>query len=163
MNCDDPESAVLEQLRALAEADRGASAPPEVEAALVAAFRRRHRAAPRVRPRWTVWAAAAAAIALAFVVGRWTAEPVRPPAPEPAQAEVVTRFFPLAPGVDLSAAENAPRLRVRLPRTVLASFGLPVSTERLDEPVEADIVVGEDGIARAIRFVRPLRLDVKQY
>jgi hypothetical protein len=36
----------------------------------------------------------------------------------------------------------------------LISFGLPVNAERAAEPVTADVVVGVDGVARAIRFVQ---------
>ena len=44
--------------------------------------------------------------------------------------------------------------RVELPRSSLASFGLPVNLERAGERIKADVVVGNDGMARAIRFVR---------
>jgi hypothetical protein len=36
----------------------------------------------------------------------------------------------------------------------MRSFGLPVSEERALDRVQADVLMGEDGIARAIRFVR---------
>jgi hypothetical protein len=39
-------------------------------------------------------------------------------------------------------------------RAALASFGLPVNAERADERVKADVLMGHDGLARAIRFVR---------
>ena len=45
-------------------------------------------------------------------------------------------------------------VRVQLPRSALARFGLPVNAERAGEPVKADVLLGEDGTARAIRFVR---------
>ena len=45
-------------------------------------------------------------------------------------------------------------IRVQLPRSTLTSFGFPVNAERWNEPVKADVVMGHDGIARAIRFVR---------
>jgi hypothetical protein len=35
----------------------------------------------------------------------------------------------------------------------MRSFGLPVNEDRLDPAVKADVLIGEDGIARAIRFV----------
>jgi hypothetical protein len=41
-----------------------------------------------------------------------------------------------------------------MPRSALVSLGLPVNVVRADVPVEADLLVGEDGLARAIRFVR---------
>jgi hypothetical protein len=45
-------------------------------------------------------------------------------------------------------------MRVELPRSALISFGLPMDMERATERVKADVVVGNDGLARAIRFVR---------
>jgi hypothetical protein len=45
-------------------------------------------------------------------------------------------------------------VRVELPRSALVSFGLPMNVERADERIKADVLVGDDGVARAIRFVR---------
>jgi hypothetical protein len=45
-------------------------------------------------------------------------------------------------------------IRVQMPRQALIAFGLPVNIERADVPVKADLLVGEDGLAHAIRFVR---------
>jgi hypothetical protein len=50
--------------------------------------------------------------------------------------------------------ESGQMIRVELPRSALASFGLPMNMERADERIKADVVVGNDGLARAIRFVR---------
>ena len=33
-------------------------------------------------------------------------------------------------------------------------FGLPMNMDRANERIKADVVVGNDGLARAIRFVR---------
>jgi hypothetical protein len=63
-------------------------------------------------------------------------------------------FFPLLYGDDLSGLEAGRVVRVRLPGTALASFGVPVSEERRTERVEAEVLLGEDGLARAIRFER---------
>jgi hypothetical protein len=41
-----------------------------------------------------------------------------------------------------------------MPRATLASFGLPVNAERASELIKADILIGDDGLARAIRFVQ---------
>jgi hypothetical protein len=45
-------------------------------------------------------------------------------------------------------------VRVELPRSAMASFGLPVNLDRANERVKADVLVGSDGQARAIRFVQ---------
>jgi hypothetical protein len=44
-------------------------------------------------------------------------------------------------------------VRVELPRSALVSFGLPMNMERADERIKADVLLGNDGLARAIRFV----------
>jgi hypothetical protein len=54
--------------------------------------------------------------------------------------------------VNLSS-EGAVVLRVEVPRSALLLAGTPVSAGRRDERVKADVVVGADGLARAIRFV----------
>jgi hypothetical protein len=76
-----------------------------------------------------------------------TAEPVT-------QSEITTPFISLTQGYSLAMPEGGQVVRVELPRATLASFGLPVNAQRINEPVKADVVVGNDGIARAIRFVR---------
>lgn len=69
--------------------------------------------------------------------------------------EVVTEFIPLGNG-DYSASDDAGQqvVRVELPRSALSSIGLPVSADRAGERIKADVLVGEDVLARAIRFVR---------
>ena len=71
--------------------------------------------------------------------------------------EMATTFFPLA--YSNLPVSNAQLVRVRVPRSALVSFGLTP----LDIPaaggdqatVPADVLVGEDGVARAVRFVTP--------
>jgi hypothetical protein len=64
-----------------------------------------------------------------------------------------TDFFPLAYGDDQKPMERGQVIRVQMQRSALIAFGLPVNIERADTPVKADLLVGEDGMARAIRFV----------
>jgi len=68
--------------------------------------------------------------------------------------EIVTEFMPLTYGAALNPGEGGQLVRVELPRSALASLGLPVNEERSDERVKADVLLGHDGLARAIRFVR---------
>ncbi|MBI1766531.1 MAG: hypothetical protein HYR56_34420 [Acidobacteria bacterium] len=70
------------------------------------------------------------------------------------EAEVVTQFFPLREGEDLAALESMGMLRVALPGSALGEVGLPVAPDSANTSVKADVVLGEDGLARAIRFVR---------
>lgn len=68
------------------------------------------------------------------------------------RAEVQTAFYPLPYSV--MPAENIRVLRVSLPRSAMSVVGLSVNPDRMFEPVQADVVVGEDGMARAIRFIQ---------
>lgn len=68
--------------------------------------------------------------------------------------EITTDFIPIPNRGSIAELEGGQVLRVELPRSSLASFGLPVNLERAGERIKADVVVGNDGMARAIRFVR---------
>jgi hypothetical protein len=67
---------------------------------------------------------------------------------------VVTEFFPLLEGDDLNTVESGQIVRVELSGAVLLAAGLPIDAALVDEPVKADVILGHDGQARAIRFVR---------
>ena len=56
------------------------------------------------------------------------------------------------------AFERGQMLRVQLPAAAMQTVGLPVREEHLGDLVQADVLVGEEGLPRAIRFVR---FDVK--
>ncbi|HEX8773001.1 MAG TPA: hypothetical protein VF735_05300 [Pyrinomonadaceae bacterium] len=68
--------------------------------------------------------------------------------------DIATDFIPLTYGADLSSLDSGHVVRVELPRTAMARFGLPVNAERAAEPVKADVLLGDDGLAQAIRFIR---------
>jgi hypothetical protein len=68
------------------------------------------------------------------------------PAPEP--------FVAIPYTLPLAAGERAWVVRMQLPEAALISTGFPLAGRVADTgPVEADVVVGEDGRARAIRVV----------
>jgi hypothetical protein len=71
-----------------------------------------------------------------------------------ASEEIVTDFLPLTYGGSLTQMDDGQVVRVELPRSALQSFGLPINAERAGERVKADVLLGHDGVARAIRFVR---------
>ncbi|MGA9994969.1 MAG: hypothetical protein WBP93_06125 [Pyrinomonadaceae bacterium] len=83
-------------------------------------------------------------------------EGVRPvePANNAGNAEVATDFMPLTYDAAVAPLDSGHLVRIELPRTALLSMGLPMSVERQNEYVKADVLMGEDGVARAIRFVR---------
>lgn len=83
------------------------------------------------------------------------------PAPEPV-AELA-EFLPLPFGDDDSPLGTAEVVRIRLSESALGVLGLPVSDEASRQPVTADVVIGEDGVARAIRFISgPVPSEVVQ-
>jgi hypothetical protein len=73
-----------------------------------------------------------------------------PTAPPP--REFVTDFFSLMDSAE--PFERGQLLRVNVPAGAMRTVGLPVREEQLAEPIQADVLVGEEGLPRAIRFVR---------
>ena len=146
---DDADRTLNDALRALAEESSARRAPERVEAALLGEFRRRKA------QRQTRWASLAAAAALLLAVSLATLRPGRPPAAPPLQAaerRVYTEFIPVVYGEPFRPEDGGRIVRVRMPRTTLASFGLPVNQDRLDERIQADVLLGEDNLVRAVRF-----------
>jgi hypothetical protein len=165
---------VVAALRALAEHDREREAPEEVEGRLLVAFRRRH-ARKKTRTVALATLAVAAAVTLFFArtepqprtiaplpVGEQPIAVAAAPVPMPKATpkarpikrqprEIVTQFFPL---LDVAPPfERGELLRVTVPVSTMRTVGLPVNEERLGERVYADVLVGQEGLARAIRFV----------
>lgn len=70
------------------------------------------------------------------------------------ESEVVTRFMPLGYAGPINLQDGGQLVRVELPRSAMLSMGLPVNMDRYSERVKADVFVGADGFARAIRFVQ---------
>jgi hypothetical protein len=143
--------------RAMAEEDAGIGASPAVEARLLAEVR--SIAAARRRRARVAALGIAAALLLAVAVPAWRmtgSDTVSDPVRVPSAREVTTEFLPLLySGVP---ATHVQMVRLVVPRAALASFGL-APFEALDRAststVLADVLVGDDGLARAVRFVRP--------
>src|SRR5215217_5056724 len=69
--------------------------------------------------------------------------------------EIATDFIPLSYMSAVSLQQEGGQIiRVQVPRSALANFGLPVNMDRYNEKVKADVLYGVDGMARAIRFVQ---------
>jgi hypothetical protein len=77
-----------------------------------------------------------------------------PPKAVEEPAEVATDFFEIPYVEPLRPEQRADVFRMQMPRASMAAFGLPVTGGRLDSRVTADVLMGEDGVARAIRFIR---------
>lgn len=71
-----------------------------------------------------------------------------------AAAEVATDFMPVVSAPPLARGEHAAVMRVELPRSSLRAFGLSMVDEPQYQRVNADVVVGQDGLIRAVRFVK---------
>jgi hypothetical protein len=170
MNENDRE--LLQGLRALA-ADGTREAPAEIEQQLRAEFRRHHLRRKMLRLSGAFSASAAAGIVLILWVHNETPKttPVSAAVVEHAVAapaaqigpaaqiqigdeESDASFYPLPEAEALPAVENAMVVRVQLPVSSLQLMGVPVSEERADASVQADLLLGQDGLARGVRLVQ---------
>ncbi len=170
------EKSLMNTLREVAVGMRDLQAPAEVEARLQAAFRRQavsQPARPGARASTVSWLARVVAAGMAAALALAVLLLVRDPLPRlakrtaittetldpslPAESgrgrEIATDFFPLTYIGPLTSSEPYHLVRVKLPRSALLYFGLPVRHSR-GEQVLADVLLGVDGTARAVRFVR---------
>jgi hypothetical protein len=76
------------------------------------------------------------------------------PATSNISKEIATEFMPLGYLNAANFQDGGQIVRVELPRSAMASFGLPVNMDRYNERVKADVLLGVDGVAHAIRFVQ---------
>jgi hypothetical protein len=150
---------LLEALRALA-ADGPRQAPRHVEEQLLAQFRRhrRRRNLATWGPAFSV--AVAAGIALLLWIGGARPKPAPIPAAVAAsvapalEEEADASFYPLPEAEALPAVENAMVVRVQLPVSSLQLMGVPMGEERAGASVEADLLLGQDGLARGVRLAQ---------
>lgn len=68
------------------------------------------------------------------------------------EIEIATDYLPLT-YVANSEEQSGQVMRVEMPRSAMLALGLPVEDEPTGERVKADVIVGDDGLALAIRFV----------
>jgi hypothetical protein len=147
-------------LRAVGADDEQLNTSPAVRTRFLAEV---HSVARARRRRARIIAlAVAAGLLLAIAAPVWRTW-IRPPAPTRATVvsesgsgsadEVSTDFFPLA--YSNVPAPAGHMVRIQVPRAALASFGVPsFAGDDASSTVLADVVVGDDGLARAVRFVR---------
>jgi hypothetical protein len=154
------ERALLEWLRHVADADAASGASPAVRDRLFEEVRARRRLR-RVAAIKMYALAAGLVIATALPVWQLTTRPAVEETPRAVtipsgDAEVATAFYPLAYGAVPVTRANI--VRVAVSPTAVAALGvepLGGNTSPADVLL-ADVVVGEDGLARAVRFVRTL-------
>jgi len=128
-NLSEDERQLIRGLEALANVDE--SAPREVRARLRAEFRRK---AHWHRVRWLT--AAAAVVVLALLLSRPAPQPITAVSPD------LASFIRL----DSEPVSAGIVVRVKLPRATLLDDAGPGD-------VEADVLLGEDGLAHAVRFI----------
>jgi hypothetical protein len=161
-------------LSKLAEADACEGMPCSAEAALLQDFRRQRGPQRGEREFLQAWAFASAAVVL-LILGIAVHRPVAPtykeavnPESVPPEhvnaraisdtknAEVATTnadsFLALSYSDDEANPEDGAIIRVLVPRSTLASMGIPVA-DISEERVPAEVVMGEDGTPQAIRLV----------
>jgi hypothetical protein len=157
----DPEhddSSVTSTLRALARHDHENMASGRHVESTLRAYVRARAAARSTRRRYALLATAVALVGLVSVSIQRSPVPIpstitqvsfRAAVPD----EVTTEFFPLVHGnVPLTDGQL---VRIEVPRAALSAFGLGSESQALAVgTVLADVIVGEDGLARAVRFVR---------
>jgi hypothetical protein len=68
--------------------------------------------------------------------------------------EIATDFLPLTFVDDSTAPQSGHLVRMKVPRSSLIAFGVPMNMDRAGELITADVLIGDDGLARAIRFVQ---------
>lgn len=123
-------------------------ASPAVEQRLSSAFRARH---PRRAKHLWMYALAACAVLLLGLSFLYH----RKPAPKPADFVYTAPGFIALPysqsGVPI---ESAVVIRVAVTRSELASMGVAVPASASTARVNADVLVGQDGVARAVRLVK---------
>jgi hypothetical protein len=153
------DSELLNGLRTLA-ADGPREAPGHIEERLKAEFRRRNRR--RSLAAWSPAFGLAAAAGIALLLWPHSEKP----RPTPALAAVVaeaapvadedadTSFYPLPEAEALPAVENAMVVRVQLPVSSLQLMGVPIGEERAGASVQAELLLGQDGLARGVRLVQ---------
>ena len=139
-------------LTSLADADRGSEPAGSIEAVLAGRLRRR-------RYRWLYRNAAGLAVAAGLAIGVWLVPSrnllqVGPEAVDQdvleAIAELGTEDFVPTLLASEQPLEAVRVVRVSLPGSALPSYGVSAA----EGEVTADLLVGQDGIARAIRVVK---------
>jgi hypothetical protein len=165
------EQRVADGLKELAARWRRTEAPPRVERRLLAAFRSEMGVVPATRggawfPVLTWGAALAATVTLAlFLMHPRQPQEVRRPsrngvelaeADMPYSVDVTagleeTGFIPLPNALQLDAADEVDMVRMEVPRSTLLALGLPMGED--EGNVQADVLLGGDGVARAVRFL----------
>ncbi len=130
-------------------------APAHVEQTLRAAFRQRQN--KRRNTRWAAVAIAAGlgGVALLRLTPTVSAPPAVPVVSQVAAAQQDTsEFIALADADTSTPLDHATIVRVRLPLSDFRDIGFAINEQNAAVRVQADVLLGQDGLARAVRFVQ---------
>lgn len=174
MNADrQTDEAIVAALRRLSHAVEVPPPDARREAALLRAFDARHEASPATSPSgrrlagvwWLSGLSGAVALLVATVIPLGTSgRPVTPPPGDRSAAHgtaasggvrtsaPVGDFIPLPGASTLPPLESGELVRMDLPVSLLPSLGVAPPAGHVSA-VKADVVIGQDGLARAVRFV----------
>lgn len=147
--------------RAFARDDAGVKAPARVRLAVMAAWDAARHGAVAARPgrRQRVLAlVAVATVAALFAIGLALRDTDR--RADDASSQTVRPVGPTSAIFMLAAdptfdTESLQIVRVRVPRTTLQAFGVPLLDPEASSLLEVDVLVGDDGLPREIRQIRP--------
>lgn len=147
-------------------------APGRVETRLVSEFRRSAGVAPAtpLARRWKLAFACGGGVALVAAAALLLAvrEHALAPARQAAETEIAandwgarfpedsggaSEFIPLPNAARLAPSDDVNLVRMEVPRSAMIAVGYVVPPDRADERVQADVVLGSDGLARAVRFL----------
>jgi len=131
-----------------------ADAPAEIERALLVEFDRVQNRKRRLL--WTIASGAiAASIAVVSVFSAREHQPVPVPSATVAEEAQASEqpFVPIPYVAPLGAYERAEIVRMEVPVAALIAAGFPMRTADPGAQAEADVVVGQDGRARAVRLI----------
>jgi hypothetical protein len=150
----DEERRLDEALAALRREESQVETPARVEAALIAAwlveaaFRRPDMTDVPIWRRTSQYGALAAGLVLTIALGHLGGE-LRNAAVTVADAEGQRL---LLVGEPILAGEVVRVVRMQVPAATLARLGMRSTAGETADAVAVDVVIGEDGVARAIRF-----------
>jgi hypothetical protein len=130
---------------------RPREASPATEQFLLSVFRARYSRTPKL---WKLFGAAAACLVIAlasFWAGRvWRPAPSVATARDPITA---AGFIALPYAQSDVPVEQIVIVRVNLRSADWAALGAPVALPRTSQTISADLLIGQDGVARAVRLV----------
>lgn len=156
-------------LRRIAGSRHHGGAPPHVETALLAAFRDRTivagtaplpaAGAHRMRAFWMPLAAALVTLAVLAGLNLRTRPRLDSVAINPAGAamfeetELEPGFISLPTAAEMIPGQESDLVHVLVSRKALVALGVPVAEGELDEPVEAEVLLGAGGMPQAVRVI----------